>query len=335
MDSIVENTRMDQRQQQNRDTSISALKAVYFVVIGLAITEAAKQCFTDANGKLDIPEETRPTIYLFLILAPTICRFVQGSTLHFDHRSGSFVESMLNYLGFMIQASAFFAMALSIGSPTPENFFAAFFILLLADSAWIAVLTIVRKTRLSDVQKQWLKSDCVLSVIIVAGYIALRNWPSECVSWINVSIALFVASAVATILDYKSNRDYYIPPQSRPRRVVIESPYAGNDGEELERNEHYLREALRHSLLKGEAPFASHAIYTLPGVLRDQDSTERMIGIGAGFLWHEKADMLVVYKDHGISPGMIEGIANAKSLGIPIEYRMIKKNKKQEEKAES
>lgn len=52
------------------------------------------------------------------------------------------------------------------------------------------------------------------------------------------------------------------------RRVIIESPYAGN----VEANATYLRRCLRDSLLRGEAPFASHAIYTLPGVLDDARS---------------------------------------------------------------
>jgi hypothetical protein len=45
--------------------------------------------------------------------------------------------------------------------------------------------------------------------------------------------------------------------------VAVESPFAGD----LERNARYLRAILRHLLLDGYAPFASHGLYTLPGVL--------------------------------------------------------------------
>ena len=48
------------------------------------------------------------------------------------------------------------------------------------------------------------------------------------------------------------------------RRVIIESPYAGF----VKRNEDYARECLRDSLMRGEAPIASHLLYTQPGVLR-------------------------------------------------------------------
>lgn len=64
-------------------------------------------------------------------------------------------------------------------------------------------------------------------------------------------------------------------------RVVVESPYAGD----VERNLRYLRAALRDCLLRGEAPYASHAIYTQPGVLDDDIPSERTRGIHAGLAW--------------------------------------------------
>lgn len=51
------------------------------------------------------------------------------------------------------------------------------------------------------------------------------------------------------------------------RRVIVESPYAGD----IERNMRYLRACLADCLRRGEAPFASHAIYTQPGVLDDSE----------------------------------------------------------------
>ena len=47
-------------------------------------------------------------------------------------------------------------------------------------------------------------------------------------------------------------------------RVILESPYAGD----IERNIDYARKCLRHSLLLGESPIASHLLYTQIGVLR-------------------------------------------------------------------
>lgn len=104
------------------------------------------------------------------------------------------------------------------------------------------------------------------------------------------------------------------------RLVIIESPYAGD----VERNLLYLRAAMRDCLARDEAPFASHALYTQPGVLDDTDPGERRLGIDAGLAWGAKADATVVYADLGISPGMRIGIRRAKAAGRTVEYRWLR-----------
>lgn len=103
------------------------------------------------------------------------------------------------------------------------------------------------------------------------------------------------------------------------RRVILESPYAGA----IEENLAYARLCVRDSLLRGEAPIASHLLYTQPGILDDQDPTERMHGIDAGLAWGIVADATVIYIDRGISSGMRHGIANAERDSRPIEYRRL------------
>jgi hypothetical protein len=61
--------------------------------------------------------------------------------------------------------------------------------------------------------------------------------------------------------------------------VILESPYAGD----VEANMRYARAAMRDSLMRGEAPFASHLLYTQEGVLLDSVPEERTLGIEAGF----------------------------------------------------
>lgn len=106
---------------------------------------------------------------------------------------------------------------------------------------------------------------------------------------------------------------------ARRRRVIVESPFAGD----LDRNVRYLRAALRDCLLRGESPFASHAIYTLPGVLDDLKLEERTLGIEAGLSWGSVADATVVYSDFGISSGMQLGIASAERAGRKVEFRKL------------
>ena len=105
--------------------------------------------------------------------------------------------------------------------------------------------------------------------------------------------------------------------------VIVESPYSGKNVIEVGRNIRYLRAALADCLSRGEAPFASHGLYTQPGVLDDRDPEEREQGIKAGFRFHDVADKMVVYTDLGISSGMQAGVANAEWLGLPVEMRSL------------
>lgn len=103
------------------------------------------------------------------------------------------------------------------------------------------------------------------------------------------------------------------------RRVILESPYAGD----VEANVEYARRCVRDSLSRGEAPIASHLLYTQPGVLRDEIAFERQWGIDAGLAWRPVADASVVYIDRGVTRGMMYGIAAAHAAGLPVETRRI------------
>ena len=103
------------------------------------------------------------------------------------------------------------------------------------------------------------------------------------------------------------------------KRVILESPYAGD----IEKNIEYGRACLRDSIMRGEAPIASHLLLTQPTVLDDSNPAERKVGIEAGLAWCEVSDGTVVYEDYGISKGMQFGIDKATTSGKPIEYRRI------------
>lgn len=81
------------------------------------------------------------------------------------------------------------------------------------------------------------------------------------------------------------------------RRVILESPYAGD----VERN--------------------------LAGVLDDNKSEERKLGIEAGLAWGSLAEATVVYTDRGISGGMKFGIERAGKESRPVEYRKLYESK--------
>jgi hypothetical protein len=105
------------------------------------------------------------------------------------------------------------------------------------------------------------------------------------------------------------------------KRVIVESPFAPqtllfvgdhNGGashtmchkclneeqrqRESARNARYLAAALRDCTLRGESPYASHGLLTLPGVLRDDVPEERALGIRAGFAWRGRARYSLLHR---------------------------------------
>lgn len=101
--------------------------------------------------------------------------------------------------------------------------------------------------------------------------------------------------------------------------VIIESPYAGD----IEANTKYARRCMRDSLERGEAPIASHLLYTQPGILRDEIPEERAWGINAGLAWRKVAEKAVFYTDRNWSGGMIEARRIYMEEGFPFEERTL------------
>lgn len=103
------------------------------------------------------------------------------------------------------------------------------------------------------------------------------------------------------------------------KRVIIESPFAGN----CNLNVAYARLAVRHSLSLGEAPIASHLLYTQYTILDDNNNHERQWGIDAGLAWKHVAEKQIFYIDLGWSNGMKYAKEFCVSHNIEIEERRI------------
>lgn len=121
--------------------------------------------------------------------------------------------------------------------------------------------------------------------------------------------------------------------------VIVESPFAPKGRytdsknprftkenwlqQELDENLRYARLCLRDCLMRGEAPFASHLLFTQEGVLDDTKPDERKLGMQASFEMGKHAVLTVVYTDMGISPGMEAGIATAHRESRLVEHRKL------------
>lgn len=101
--------------------------------------------------------------------------------------------------------------------------------------------------------------------------------------------------------------------------VIIESPFAGD----VDANIAYARKCVADSVHRGEAPIASHLLFTQPGILDDLVPGERALGIEAGLAWYRVADKCAVYMDRGVSSGMRTGIERARAHGLDPEVRYI------------
>lgn len=98
---------------------------------------------------------------------------------------------------------------------------------------------------------------------------------------------------------------------------MIESPFRGDAAANLA----YARRALADCLARGEAPLASHLLYTQ--VLDDAEPDQRALGIEAGLAWQGVAEAVIVYGDYGMSQGMHQGVLHARRLGIPVQFRYL------------
>jgi hypothetical protein len=103
--------------------------------------------------------------------------------------------------------------------------------------------------------------------------------------------------------------------------VIIESPFAGD----VEGNIAYARKCVADSVHRGEAPIASHLLFTQPGILNDDIPGERTLGIEAGLAWYRVAEKCVYYADRGTSRGVEGGLARAREWGVPVEVRYIER----------
>jgi hypothetical protein len=165
---------------------------IYYVVIGLAFTEALASL--SKGGSL---------ILLFALL-PTICRFVHGASIHLemDRDSKKRGKLPLDFGGFFVQASFFYLMSQSLLDL--KKFSLYFGIVLFFDGLWLLVLKIIKYSEFDQAEKQWLKSDIIFGACFIA--LAIFNCSSVGWEWV-----ILILATLATIWDYKHNNLVYFP----------------------------------------------------------------------------------------------------------------------------
>jgi len=194
--------------KETREKSKDALKAVYYVIIGLAITEGLSKIFL-CEGTfrgLQVFDSSRLPYTLLLIFAlmPTICRFVHGASIHLDMYSEKYYKPLLDFICFLIQASLFYMMAITLDRPL---YFLVFFMgMLLFDAVWLIVLIKVKYIKFDSTNKQWLWSDSTVIFLFFLIFLKDRTISRP------LSVAMIcIVSMIATCLDYYMNKKFYFP----------------------------------------------------------------------------------------------------------------------------
>lgn len=101
---------------------------------------------------------------------------------------------------------------------------------------------------------------------------------------------------------------------------ILETPFAGD----VSGNVEYAQKCMHDMLIRKEAPYASHLLYTQPNVLDDSIQEERDLGIYAGFAWKHLPEVhTVFYIDKGMSSGMKLAEDYCLKHNMSVEYRTL------------
>ena len=145
--------------------SKDALRYVYYVIIGIAITEALRLTFISNDnflGRQIFEEKHLIRVILLWAFLFTICRFVHGASIHYEISNVRY-KSVLDFGGFCLQAIFFYLMAVSLNEPSSFSYL--FIGMLIIDVIWLVILRCIKLIEFGKIHFQWLFSDIILIVM--------------------------------------------------------------------------------------------------------------------------------------------------------------------------
>lgn len=108
--------------------------------------------------------------------------------------------------------------------------------------------------------------------------------------------------------------------QNRKTAILV-TPFMSEDPAMASRAYRYAMRAVQDSIRRGEAPMATHAFFYES--LSYKNPVERDIGLQCQLSWLKRAELVVVYTDGGITPGMQTIINSGEIKNKRMEYRSI------------
>jgi hypothetical protein len=192
--------------KERRTASKDALKTLYFVVLGIAVTESLESAFLDRGefvGHQLVEHSHVARIFLLLAFLPTAVRFAHGASIHMDVMHEKAYKPVLDFIGFMVQACVLYMMAETLDRT--KTFMILFALLLVFDSAWLGMLRWRRYLVFGKTEWQWLMANGGMFVtFVIAVVLASMNGPLG-------AVLVMVVAIGATIADYVMNREFYFP----------------------------------------------------------------------------------------------------------------------------
>lgn len=187
--------------------SKDALKTIYFVVIGLAVSESLNRVFLRDGrflGTQVFALENLPSLLMLFTFLPTISRLAHGASIHLDAIHRYRLKPLFDFCGFFIQASMFYVMALSIQDT--DTFRIVFSIPFAVDAAWLLFLWGISYIAAGSTEKQWIISDAVMFLVLWG----IGRLGTALTPLVSAGVILCISS-IATIADYVMNRNFYFP----------------------------------------------------------------------------------------------------------------------------
>ena len=207
---MTENSQAQGSAKQVVAASKNALKTVYYVIVGLAITKAMDTAFLGnadiiaISGVKDILDGNN---LLFLAFLLTAVRFFHGASIHFDvvNESDGSSKTMIDFIGFIIQGIMLYIMAYSLNSTI--TFVVFFMLMLVFDIFWLLSLRVFKYLEFRETECQWLISNILVVLIYL---FLLICFPSDYHEY-HLSVIVLVVSFLATLADYFMNKKFYFP----------------------------------------------------------------------------------------------------------------------------
>lgn len=197
--------------EQTRQTSLDALKMVYYVIIGLAITEALSKALLDQKGNFLGGEifmgDNLISFFLLLAFLFTIVRFIHGASIYLemDKNLKTKWKLLWDFAGFVLHGAFFYLMAVSLKDVS--TFLVSFGLMLLVDALWIILIGWKGYIKLEGTPLKWLISDFVIIVLLCGVWVISRTmtyvWPA-----VAILIIIAIGGAYA---DYSWNKRFYFP----------------------------------------------------------------------------------------------------------------------------